>query len=60
MKTLTVDVSPEGEVTIEAAGFRGNACEKATAALEKALGMPGKRQRKPEYSQEEVATQKVG
>jgi hypothetical protein len=54
MKSITVEVSPEGEVKIEAAGFKGNACEKATAALEAAMGMPGKRIKKPEYTQQET------
>jgi hypothetical protein len=60
MKSITVEVSPEGEVKIEAAGFRGNSCEKATAALEQAMGLPGKRKHKPEYHAQEGVTQKVG
>ncbi len=60
MKTITVTVDPEGIVAIEASGFRGNSCEKATAALEAAMGLPGKRKHKPEFSQSEAATQKVG
>lgn len=59
-KSIIVEVSPEGELRIEAVGFRGNACEKATAALEKAMGIAGKKSHKPEYRQQESAHQKAG
>jgi hypothetical protein len=48
-RTIEVIVAPSGEVTIEAVGFQGNACEKATEAIEKALGMTSSRTKKPEY-----------
>lgn len=51
MKTILVDISPEGEVKIDAIGFTGNACEKATAALLAALGKAKSVQRKPEATQ---------
>lgn len=52
MKTITVEVKEDGSVKIEAAGFTGSACEKATEAIEKALGTPsGPRTKKPEYYQ---------
>ena len=57
MKQVIVTVSPEGEVKIDAVGFKGNTCEKATAALEQALGLPGKKQKKPDYFVEEVGRQ---
>ena len=47
-KRIKVLVAPDGEVTIEAIGFTGIACEKATKALEKALGFVGARRLKPE------------
>jgi len=53
MKHIIVEVDELGQVTIEAVGFKGNACEKATAALEKALGVPVSRKKKPEYHQED-------
>ena len=49
MKTIIVEISPLGEVQIEALGFKGTACEKATQALEKALGIPVKKIKRPEY-----------
>lgn len=60
MKSIEVTVSPEGEVVISAVGFKGKACERATEALEKALGLPGKRTKKPEWNVQENVTQGVG
>lgn len=60
MKTIQVLVSPQGEVQIEATGFKGNACEQATADIEKALGVTGKKIKKPEYYQTAAHTQNVG
>ncbi len=48
MKTIIVDVSPTGEVKIDAVGFKGNACQQATAAIERALGKVTSKQFKPE------------
>jgi len=60
MKTITVEIKEDGQVRIEAAGFTGSACEKATEAIEKALGVPsGNRNKKPEYYQGNAATQRV-
>lgn len=58
MKSIVVEVSTEGDVKIEAVGYAGKGCEKATAALEAAMGLPGKRKHKPEYQAQN--TQKVG
>ena len=51
MKTIEVVVAPTGGIKIEAMGFVGADCEKATAYLEQALGVVGTRQKKPEYHQ---------
>jgi hypothetical protein len=59
MKQIEVIVSPDGEVTIDVVGFKGQGCEKATKALEEAMGITGKRNRKPEYHAHEAATQKA-
>jgi len=53
-KTIEVVVSPDGGITIDAAGFRGADCEKATAFLEKALGVVNDRTRKPDYYRREA------
>ena len=48
-RQIEVIVSPAGEIKIDAVGFKGGDCEKATAFLEAALGTPGKKVKKPEY-----------
>lgn len=52
-ENIVVDVSPGGNVKIEANGFTGGACEKATEQLEIVLGggtAKKKRDYKPEFS----------
>ncbi|MCX7008343.1 MAG: DUF2997 domain-containing protein [Kiritimatiellaeota bacterium] len=48
-RTIEVVIGPAGELKIEAMGFAGADCEKATAYLEKALGVSKARQKKPEF-----------
>ena len=47
--TIEVVVSPNGDISINAVGFKGADCEKATQALEEALGVVKHRVKKPEY-----------
>jgi hypothetical protein len=54
-RTIEVTIDPQGSVTIEATGFRGNACEQATKEIEKALGIQKTRKKKPEYLATTVA-----
>jgi hypothetical protein len=49
MKTIEIIVSPSGEIQIDAVGFKGADCEKATRFLERALGAVANRVKKPEY-----------
>jgi len=59
-RMITVIVNPAGEVQIDAIGFKGADCEKATAFLEQALGITLTRKRKADYYQAAVKkTQKV-
>lgn len=62
MKTVTIDVAPDGEIKVEAHGFKGRGCEAITEPFEKALGAPGKRTKKAEWYQHAGvnAQQKVG
>lgn len=46
---IVVDISPDGEVRIEAQGFVGCGCTEATRLLEQALGGRVERTLKPEY-----------
>jgi hypothetical protein len=48
-KSIEVIVNTDGTLKIEALGFAGADCEKATAFLERALGVPGTRKRKTDY-----------
>ena len=47
--SIEVIVSPNGEIQIDALGFKGADCEKATRYLEEALGVVSERVKKPEY-----------
>ena len=48
-RTIDIIVSPTGDITINTFGFHGADCEKATKALEEALGTLNNRVKKPEY-----------
>ncbi len=48
-RSIEVVIGPRGEVKIDAVGFKGADCEKATKALEEALGVVKDRVKKPEY-----------
>ena len=50
-----------GDVVMEGVGFKGKACDKAMAALEKAIGTTAKRTNKPEYfAAETTVKQTIG
>ncbi len=57
MKQVIIEVSPTGEIKLEAKNFKGADCEKATKALEEALGVAGPRKKKPEWFQQTTGTQ---
>ena len=59
-KTIEVIVSTDGAIKIDAVGFKGADCERATAFLEKALGTASGRQKKPEYHGKAQAQQRLG
>ena len=48
-RQIRVKVSPLGEITVEAYGFKGNGCEAATKAIEEALGTKVSSRRKSEW-----------
>jgi len=55
-KTLNVSISPAGTVVIDAVGFTGCGCAKASEELELHLGGGQvKKDKKPEYFQPEVS-----
>ena len=48
-KRIDITIGEEGEVTIEAMGFSGPECQKATEAIEHALGPVTSRVRTHDY-----------
>ena len=60
MKTIEVIVKTDGTLKIDAVGFTGADCEKATAFLEKALGRSTGKQKKPEHYRQVQRQQQVG
>ena len=50
-KEIKVVVANDGEITIEASGYKGGSCLKATAGL----GDRANSQKKPEFYQPEIA-----
>jgi hypothetical protein len=48
-RRIHVKVSPLGQITVEAEGFKGKGCEAATKAIEDALGKPREHTRKPDF-----------
>ena len=50
-RTIEIIIGPSGELQIDAVGFKGPDCEKATKFLEEALGVVGQKSKKPEYHQ---------
>ena len=61
-KAIEVVVSPTGDISIDAKGFKGADCDQATKFLEEALGAVAVKTKKPEYHQHRNAQtqQKVG
>ena len=52
MQQVVVTVTPAGSVKIDAIGFKGGACEKATEQLHVVLGgnaQAGSKKRKPDF-----------
>jgi hypothetical protein len=60
VKTIEVIVHTDGTLKIDAVGFSGPDCEKATAFLEKALGRTTGKSMKPEHYRQVKRQQRVG
>lgn len=56
-RRILVRVAPDGALTVEAEGFKGNGCEDATKAIEQALGERVERTLKPEHRQTAIRQQ---
>ena len=55
-RTIEVIIAPSGEIQIDAVGFKGPDCEKATKFLEDALGVVGQKTKKPDFHQQAMKT----
>jgi hypothetical protein len=60
MRTIEVIVLPDGSLKIDAVGFKGVDCEKATSFLEKALGQIKGKAKKPEHYRQAQNQQQIG
>ena len=49
--SIEVIVNVDGSLVVDAIGFKGPDCEKATRFLEEALGQIASKQRKPAYNE---------
>ena len=56
MPQVIIDITPEGETTVDAQGFQGAQCKDATRAIENALGTTARDAKKPEYSHAKTTT----
>ena len=56
-RQIRVKVSPTGEITVEAYGFKGSGCEAATKAIEDALGTKVSSRRKSDYWSQSLSNQ---
>ena len=50
-RSIEVIVNVDGSLVVDAVGFKGPDCEKATRFLEEALGRIATKQRKPAYNE---------
>ena len=50
-RSIEVIVNADGSLVVDAVGFKGPDCEKATRFLEEALGRIATKQRKPAYNE---------
>jgi hypothetical protein len=59
-RTIEIIIGVTGEIKIDAIGFKGPDCEKATQFLEEALGSVNQKAKKPEYHQRTQQRQTLG
>jgi hypothetical protein len=59
-KQIVITVGLDGQATVEADGFSGPACAKATAEVLRALGGEQEETRKPEWRAEARLEQQAG
>jgi Protein of unknown function (DUF2997) len=55
-RTIEIIIGTSGEIQIDAIGFKGPDCEKATKFLEEALRLVGQKRKKPEHHEQAKKT----
>ena len=58
MKKLICKIGKNGEISIDAEGFKGNACAETTRKYIEGLGKVTKDEKKPEYFEKEQVVAK--
>jgi len=59
MAKIVIDFELGGEAKIDAVGFKGQACDRATEPFERAFGGAIKKDRKPEFAQAETERERA-
>ena len=59
MQQIKITVTKQGQTTVEAEGFQGQACTEKTREILEALGPKRDDQKKPDFYQEEAQTQEL-
>jgi len=49
IKTIVIEITPEGKIKAEGVGFKGPECDKALEEIEKLFGKASETRHKPEY-----------
>ena len=57
MAQIVVDIDRDGQVQVQAQGVQGTGCQQLTRALEEALGTTTGDVKKPEFYQQQQASQ---
>ena len=60
MKTITIDIEPDGSIEVKGGGFTGKECTKHIDKITAKLGTVTKSCKLPEYFQQATTQQKVG
>lgn len=60
MKTIEIILTPTGDLSIDAVGFKGADCEQASRFIEEALGKSTRSVKKPEYHQQAIGRRQQG
>lgn len=60
MKTITIDIEPDGSIEVRGGGFKGKECTKHIEKITSKLGRIKQRTYLPAYYQNVTTNQKIG